>query len=114
MVVAGYGEPGESSLALGCGLPLGITAAAAYSTCLGSSYARNREDRWDALLQASGRTENELTAIFQHAEGFYRGYEEATSTLPFDALNKQAWELAKSENGGFQERAGSYAINCSG
>jgi len=93
--------------ALGMAKLAGILTSAA--TCLGSSYARNREDRWDALLQASGRTENELATIFERAENLYLGYEEATSTLPFGALNNQAWKLAKSENGGFQERAGSYA-----
>lgn len=77
--------------------------------CLGSPYPRDREDRWDALLQAAGRTEDELTAIFQHAEDLYLGYQKATSSLPFEDLGKQAWELAKSENGGFQERAVAYA-----
>lgn len=47
------------------GMPKLASTFTSAATCLGSSYARNRDDRWDALLQASGRTENELTAIFR-------------------------------------------------
>jgi Domain of unknown function (DUF4375) len=90
------------------GMPKLAGTFSSAATCLGSSYPRNREDRWDALLQASERTEDELTAIFQRSEDLYLGYQEATATLPCDALDKQAWELAKSEDGGFQERAVTY------
>jgi hypothetical protein len=94
--------------ALGMPKLAGIFTSAA--TYLGSPYPREREERWDALLKASGRTEDELTTIFQRAEAFYLGYQEATATLPFDSLNHEAWELAKSENGGFQDRAVTYAV----
>ena len=75
---------------------------------LGSTYPRDREVRWDALLNASKRSEDELAEIFQSAKNLYIGYAKATATLPFDVLNREAWRLAESENGGFQERAVSY------
>lgn len=84
----------------------GVFAAAA--ACLGSPYPRDRDERWDALLLASGRTEEELTAIFEAAKHQFLAYREATAKLPLDSLDRQAWELAESENGGFQKRAIAY------
>lgn len=83
-----------------------FTAAASY---LGSPYPQSRGDRWDALIEASGRTEDEVTGIFDRAEDLYLAFAEATATLPFEALDQEAWELAKSEDGGFQERADAFA-----
>lgn len=91
------------------GMPKLASVFTSAAGCLGPSYPRNREDRWDALLLASGRTEDELTAIFRRAADFYLGYEEVTATLPFADLNQLAWGFAKSENGCFEERAIAYA-----
>lgn len=76
---------------------------------LGSPYPRDRDDRWDALLVASGRKTRELKQIFKRQENPYLAFEEATSTLDLDALDKQFWEAAKIENGGFQDAATLYA-----
>jgi Domain of unknown function (DUF4375) len=81
------------------------TAAAA----LGSPYPRDRDSRWDALLQASGRSQRDLKRIFKKNENLYLAFAEATEPLSYDAMNHQAWDLAKSENGGFQEAATRYA-----
>lgn len=93
------------------GLPKLAGVFNAAGSYLGSSYPRDREDRWDALLQASGRSEEELAAIFRRANDFYLAYQEATATLPLDDLDQLAWNLAKTENGGFQERAVAYAVS---
>jgi hypothetical protein len=83
------------------------TAAAA----LGLPYPRDRSARWDALLAASGLDEQELKRIFEDAPNFYLAFAESTRTLFPDELNQQAWNLAKDENGGFQEAATRYAVN---
>ena len=75
---------------------------------LGSPYPRNRDERWDALLAASGRKSKELKHIFRKHENLYLAFVEATDALNFDALDKQFWEGA-SENGGFQDAATMYA-----
>lgn len=85
----------------------GVFASAAAH--LGSSYPRDREERWDALLQASGRTEKDLVAIFETTKDLYLAFQQATSALPLDDLDRQAWALAQSENGGFQQPADAYA-----
>jgi hypothetical protein len=80
---------------------------------LGNPYPRNREDRWDALLFASGRSEEELGALFRNASQgpthLYLAFSNATETLSFESLNGLAWELAETENGGFDEAANRYA-----
>jgi hypothetical protein len=76
---------------------------------LGSPYPRDRDERWDALLAASGRKSSELKRIFKKHENLYSAFVDATSTLGLDALDKQFWETAKTENGGFQEAATRYA-----
>jgi hypothetical protein len=76
---------------------------------LGSPYPRDRDQRWDALLMASGRTGRELKRVFKKAENLYLGFVEATKALPFDSLSEQFWHLAKTENGGFQDAATRYA-----
>ncbi len=78
---------------------------------LGTPFPRNREDRWDALLAASGINSEELERIFKNAENFYLGFVTATSTLQFDKLDRRFWETAKTENGGFQSAATQYAID---
>jgi hypothetical protein len=76
---------------------------------LGSPYPRDRDTRWDALLDASGLEDGELEDIFKDSPNLYLAYLKATEALGWDALNKEAWELAKTENGGFQEAADRYA-----
>ncbi|HEV2132983.1 MAG TPA: DUF4375 domain-containing protein [Terracidiphilus sp.] len=89
-----------------------IRAAAAP---LGAPYPRDRDDRWDAMLAASGKGEDELASIFKQQEasddraGLYLGFAAATAELGFDELTEQAWELAEREHGGFQESASRYA-----
>ena len=78
---------------------------------LGSPYPRDRDERWNVLLAASGRKPRDLKRIFKKAENFYLGFVEATETLGFDALDKQFWETSKTENGGFQVAATRFAQN---
>jgi hypothetical protein len=76
---------------------------------LGSPYPRDRDARWDALLLASGRGQRDLELIFGKFSNTYLAFEEATKPLRFNESNCQVWELAKSENGGFEEAATRYA-----
>jgi hypothetical protein len=96
-------------------LAMGMPAMAAIlkeaTLPLGMPYPRNREDRWDALLAASGLNSEELERIFESADNPYLGFVGATSTLPFDELDQRFWETAKTENGGFQAAATCYARN---
>jgi len=76
---------------------------------LGVPFPRNREDRWDALLAASGRNEDELERIFKNYSNLYLAFQEATATLNFDVLSERALELANSKEGDFGEAATHYA-----
>jgi hypothetical protein len=76
---------------------------------LGDPYPRDRDERWDALLAASGCNTEEIERIFKNAKNYYLGFQEATLALSFDALNQRFWECAKTEGGGFQEAATRYA-----
>jgi hypothetical protein len=76
---------------------------------LGSPYPRDRNSRWDALLMASGRSQRELKQIFKRTPNMYLAFAEATKPLLFDEQNRLVWELAESENGGFQEAATRYS-----
>lgn len=98
------------------GMPLMAAILRDAARTLGATYPRDREDRWDALLVASGRSESELMQMFEKLEkspddtrGFYLVFAEATRNLPFDQLEKQFLETAKVENGGFQEAATRFA-----
>jgi Domain of unknown function (DUF4375) len=104
-----YPEAVEGFHAIGMELLAAVLTAAA--TPLGSPYPRDRDDRWDALLMASGRNEEDLEGIFKNAPNLYLAFNEATETLSFGSLNRQAWELAKTEGGGFQEAATRFARN---
>jgi hypothetical protein len=76
---------------------------------LGDPYPRERDDRWDALLVNSGKSEEEIQEIFQKEDHLYVAFCKATSNLPFDRLDDQFLELAETENGGFQQAATNYA-----
>jgi hypothetical protein len=92
---------------------IGMEATAAIVTratlLLGSPYPREWDDRWDALLAASGRDSDELERMFKNSNNFYLTFAEVTSGLPFDSLNQEFWHSAKNENGGFQDAATVYA-----
>lgn len=78
---------------------------------LETPYPRSREDRWDALLAASGLNNEEMEGIFKNADNFYLGFVAATSKLRFGELDHLFLEAAKTENGGFQVAATEYARN---
>jgi hypothetical protein len=90
------------------GMPKLSAVVAEASALLGSPYPRDRDERWDALLVASGRSEEELQAIFREASNSYLAFVKATEPLNFKALNKKAWRLAKEENGDFGNAATAY------
>jgi hypothetical protein len=91
------------------GMPKLAAIFASAAAHLGSPFPRGRQQRWDALLRASLYTDAELELVFRQAKNLYHGYAEATAKLPFDTLEREVWELADSEGGGFQERAVTYA-----
>jgi hypothetical protein len=91
------------------GMPAMAALVGQASRPLGSPYPRDRDERWHSLQVASGRTSKELKLIFKKNENLYLAFEEVTATLPFDSLNEQFWESAKTENGGFQDAATRYA-----
>ena len=80
---------------------------------LGTPYPRDRNDRWDAMLAASGYSNSELARIFKkykdEPKGLYVAFAEATKHLRFEKSDKLFWESAKTENGGFQEAATRFA-----
>jgi hypothetical protein len=92
---------------------IGMTTMAALlqraASKLGAPYPRNRDDRWDALLIASGHGTKELKSIFDNQKNPYVAFAEATKRLGFDLLENEFWETAKTENGGFQKAATRYA-----
>jgi hypothetical protein len=76
---------------------------------LGSPYPLDRDDRWDALLVASGLSKSELEAMFETEDHLYKAFSRATNKLHFDDLNRQFWDASKSENGGFEAAATRFA-----
>lgn len=93
------------------GMPILAALVAEASLLLGAHYPIDRDDRWDALLVESGKTEVELKRIFAEQSNFYLAFQEATSDLPFDRLNREFWKQVKVENGGLQVAATRYAQN---
>jgi len=91
------------------GMPAMATLVQMAASPLGSPYPRDRDDRWDALLAASGRKPREIEQIFKKQDNLYLAFVDATSTLGLDALDKRFWETAETENGGFQDAATQYA-----
>lgn len=80
---------------------------------LGNPYPRERDERWDALLVASGRTPEEMEPFFTKCDNFYLCFEEATKPLNFDLLNRKFWQLVGEENGGYGIAATLYAQSVS-
>jgi hypothetical protein len=82
---------------------------------VGNPYPREREERWDALLAATGRNEMEMEQIFDKyaalgkPESLYQAFAEATKDLPLDALDRRFWETVKTENSGFEDAATRFA-----
>lgn len=79
------------------------------ATLLGDPFPRDRNDRWDALLIASGRETSDLEAIFERNNHLYQAFIEATASLNFDPLDRQFWDLAATEASGYQEAATRFA-----
>jgi hypothetical protein len=80
---------------------------------LGNPYPRDRDQRWNALLVASGRSAKELEQIFKTCDNFYQCFGEATTPLQFDGLNSRFWQLAAEESGGYDVAATLYAQSVS-
>jgi hypothetical protein len=76
---------------------------------LGTPYPLDRDDRWDALLVASGRSSEELEGIFQKSDNLYESFVEATEPMNFDPLDRKFWQLASEESGGYDIAATLYA-----
>jgi len=91
------------------GMPTMAALIQGAASPLGSLYPRDRNERWDAMLMASGYSSLELESIFRKRDNFYLAFQEAVEKLPFDALNKQFWSCAETENGGFQLAATRFA-----
>jgi Domain of unknown function (DUF4375) len=100
------------------GMPKLAALVSETAALLGDTYPRDRDDRWDALVAASGRDDDDMTEIIKEiakkdggdkeadrAVDFYRVFVKATEPLGFDELDKKAWELAGTENGGFDQAA---------
>ncbi len=102
-------EAAEGFQAIGMERLAGVVSAA--NVLLGDPYPRDRNDRWDALLVESGHTEQELKQIFDESDNVFLSFRKATALLPFDQLDKQAWDLAAHDAGGFQQAATRYAQN---
>jgi Domain of unknown function (DUF4375) len=75
---------------------------------LGEPYPRDRDDRWDALLIASGFDEDALKVIFEGTESLYLKFVNATEGLDFRSSDEQIWDLTVNENGGFVRAANQY------
>jgi hypothetical protein len=76
---------------------------------LGSPYLRERDNRRNTLLVASGRGSKEIEEIFEKTDSLYLAFGEATNTLTFESLNDEFWDGATNDNGGFQDAATRYA-----
>jgi hypothetical protein len=87
------------------GMPQLAAVVAEASALLGSPYPRDRNERREALLAASGRSEAELQAIFKEASNSYLAFVKATKPFNFKVLNAKAWQLAEEENGDFGNAA---------
>jgi hypothetical protein len=110
------------SKSVGMGRAKAIVSDAA--ALLGTPYPRDRDERWDALLAATGRDPGELRELFreqlqdageegQRTTKMYIAFGQATKALPFDLLNEELWDCATNDNGGFQRAATAYAaLSC--
>ena len=90
------------------GMPTLASLVREAAATLGSPYPRDRDDRWNALLTASGHTSRNLKGIFKKQQNLYLAFAEATKKLPFDSLDRQFWQAARTENGGFDNAATRY------
>jgi hypothetical protein len=96
------------------GMPTSASLLKEAASRLGTPYPRDREDRWEALLAASERGKPELMRIFEKLDpddtrGFYKVFVESTRNLRLDELDKQFFQAAKTENGGFEDAATRFA-----
>lgn len=91
------------------GMPMLASTISAAASPLGDPYPRNRDDRLDALLAASGRTQVEIESIFRQTSNFYIAFEKVTNPLNLNTLSNRVFELANTENGDFGNAATKYA-----
>jgi hypothetical protein len=91
------------------GMPTLASLVSEAAALLGSPYPRNRRDRWNAMLIASGHPAGECERIFEGKKDPYRAFAEAVKTFPLDPLNQRFWQVAESESGGFEEAATRFA-----
>jgi hypothetical protein len=92
------------------GMPLLAQVLEEAVSKFGGNYPREREKRWDALLEASPLNGEQLEVIFSKAKSYYLGFREATLPLGLDSLDKQFWKLLQEETGGFDNAATAYAL----
>jgi hypothetical protein len=105
----GFIAPEAADGFMAIGMPKLASLVRTTSAPFGYPYPRDRHERWDALLMASGRGQSDLEYIFRQSSTLYSAFQEATGPLRFDESNRHAWELAGSENGGFASAATRYA-----
>jgi hypothetical protein len=79
------------------------------SALLGAPYPREQEDRFQALLLASGRSPEEVRLIAKELRQPSTALQEVDNTMPFDALSTRFWDFNRIENGGFMKAATRYA-----
>jgi hypothetical protein len=91
------------------GMPKTAALIESTSRLLGNPYPRDRDERWDALIEASNRSPQELDTIFKKYSNFYQCFLEATEPLNLDSASREFWKLAAEENGGFDNAADLYA-----
>ena len=73
------------------------------ATSLGSPYPRHRNDRWDAMLCASGYGSRHLKAIFKKHANLFLAFQQATEKQFPKSTNEEIWKCAENENGGSRE-----------
>lgn len=95
------------------GMPRLATLIKSAAALLGEPYPLDRDERWDALLSASGRTPEELETIFKTYNDLYQCYVVATEPLHLDPSDRSFWQLASEENGGYDVAATLYAQSMS-
>jgi Domain of unknown function (DUF4375) len=91
------------------GMPILASIVSEAAHPLGTPYPRDRDERWDALITASGRTLQDAEEIFSRTENLYIAFVKVTEPLNLDALDKRFWVLVQDEGEGFQEAATRYA-----
>jgi hypothetical protein len=93
------------------GMPIIADVVHQAASILGIEYPRDRQQRWDALQNASKRTPEDLEVIrknFVHPASVER---QASQPPTFDGLDSQFFKLIYEEAGGFESAADAYALS---